>query len=253
MQLRTRLSGSIAKRGVAATAAAVLMVGGGVAVAQTGSNADGASEFGLETAEDAIATNADLDIEDLCENQAPDAPFCNGPSIPEPPVEPVEVDVEEFEALDEDPAEVTDAEIVENAAAFSEWVRSIDSDWGCIRGHLVSTAARNGPLNDDFEELTFESPEAAAEWLDIRDHRCVEAVLQPAESDVSELDAAQTADAERPSDAGPPEDTGPRYDEVPPEHANENVPEEAGPPEDAGPPEGARPPDDAGPPSGQGN
>jgi len=260
MQLPTRLSRFIAKRGVAAAAAAVMMVGGGVAIAQNGTS-DAEEPPGHEVARTAIDGSAGFDIGDFCEEHAPDAAFCAGlleaeevatdePTTAED-ADPQDVELledpeeETLDASDEETLEGSEEDDPENAELFSEWVREIPSEWGCIRGQLVSAAAQAGPLTSDFktflDELEgleegqemFETAEAAAGALGL-EGRCVEVVLEREGAEdngndngngngngnngngnngngngEAEIGTAEHHDAGPPAHAGPPEGAGP--------------------------------------------
>jgi len=258
MQLPTRLSRFIAKRGVAATAAAVMMVGGGVAIAQNGGDAE--EPPGHEVARTAIDGSAAFSIEGFCEDHASEASFCAGLAEDE---EATEEDVtteenDEIELLDEgdeadeadeadevDEGEATsDGVDTENAQAFSAWVREIPSEWGCIRGQLVSAAAQAGPLTSDFETFLeehgledeqgmFDSAREAAEALGL-EGRCVDVVLEREEpedngEEPGDIDTAETSNGGPPEDAGPPAHAGPPEEGV-------SATQGTGPPEGKGPP-----------------
>ena len=246
MQLPTRLSRFIAKRGVAATAAAVMMVGGGVAIAQTGGG-DAEEPPGHEVARNAIGESAAFDIDAFCEEHAPEASFCAGHS---PGHSTRDEDVDTDTDTDTTDVVALDDE-AENAEAFSEWVRSIPSEWGCIRGQLVSAAAQAGPLTSDFEDFLdelggsdgyaddemFETPKAAADYLEL-DGRCVEVALeregQEDNGDNGNGDEQGEINTAENSNGGPPEGASPPAHAGPPER--DSATQGAGPPEGKGPP-----------------
>ena len=178
----------------------------------------------------------------------PDAP---DPDAPDP------------DAVDPDAPDPDDGD---DASAFADWVASIPSDWGCVRGRVISAHAADP--KEGFEGPRFTDIDEAIEALDL-DGRCVEV----ARARAAGADAGPAADrpegagppehAGRPEGAGPPEHAGRPEGAGPPEHAGRpevagasegrgGPPEHAGRPEGAGPPEHAGRPDGAGPPEGRG-
>jgi hypothetical protein len=131
-----------------------------------------------------------------------------------------------------------------NAEAFSAWVQSIPEDWGCVRGKLVSSMARQDHRGSDFEGPTYGSLEEAAADLGMEDRKCVEAAAN-GESDAS----GESEDARVPEDAPSrvPEDVPSGTPEDVPSVASEDVPSsppddvDSGSPEDVPP----SPPDQA--------
>lgn len=91
----------------------------------------------------------------------------------------------------------------ENAEAFSAWVQSIPDDWGCVRGKLVSSMARQHHRGSDFEGPTYGSLEEAAADLGMEDRRCVEAAANGEADEESEIEGSRAPEG---VPSGPPTD-----------------------------------------------
>lgn len=126
-----------------------------------------------------------------------------GPALPDQAsdqagaaVEAEQVEQAEDLELENDPEQQNDPEVQnehagENAEAFSTWVEGLPEDLGCVRGYMVSQAARGDHRGDDFvPPLTVEQATAA-----LADHPCLGG------GDEVELEGDED---ERPEDAGPP-------------------------------------------------
>ncbi len=281
MALRSSLFASLSTRGIAASAAAVLMVGGGVAVAQSGAPSD--TEV-TETA-DGEATE-----QDGSEADGPEGPACpeaatfgldtaNGAGIEgEPDVcedepeteqsqEQEESDIQELnDGTEEDEVvdlEEEDDDVVANeddegdAQAFSEWVSTLPDDLGCLKGQLVSHYARQGPtsfeegdlptIGDSGEALEALTPEGG----DYQPPgRCAERLFDDADGS-SEGDDENGDEVESSSaDAGPPDHAG---TPGPPDHAKERAANAtSNRPSHAGPPSGSDGPGNSGDAPGRG-
>jgi hypothetical protein len=172
-------------------AAGVVVIGGGAAIASPSVSLTGTQQSDEDVVDD------DVEVGEV----APEV---------------VEVDAQDDDPADlaayceehpEDPACEEAGEDAENAEAFSTWAQSVPSEWGCVRGQLVSHAASQGPHGDHIDELDFATAEEAAAYLaDVRedpgflDRTCVANVLGAAEEDEEE-----TAD-EAPEDEALEED-----------------------------------------------
>ena len=210
MALFSSLTGALSSKATVTVGAAVLMVGGGVAIAQGGMST-GQNPPGHDVATEAIIAANDVveDFEALCAegSEWEAAAFCRGESYHPPGL----VDREPDEDPD-DPEENGGADQAD-AQDFSAWVRSLPSEWGCIRGALVSQAAQAGPTEFSLAEAPFD----------------------PTVDEVPIEDAAEAAGFEEP---------WPRCVEVAIARSNGEQP---------GPPDHAGRPDNAGPPAGVGN
>lgn len=123
-----------------------------------------------------------------------------GPDLPEQATDQARTAVEnaeteEVEDLEHDPAVQNDPEVQnehagENAEAFSTWVESLPEDLGCVRGYLVSHAAREDHRGDDFQPPMTEAEARTA----LEGHPCLG-------GDGPEPEGGEGA---RPEDAGPP-------------------------------------------------
>jgi hypothetical protein len=179
-------------------AAAIVVVGGGAAIAAPG--------FGTASDDDVVEIVQELPSDeenlqlmaDACAEEYEGSGVCNGGSYHD------EVPEDEEEGPEE---ELDDPEDGEGAQGFSEWVRSLPSDWGCIRGQLVSYAARQGPHSGAHEELDFETATEAAEFLGIKDRRCAEVAIAKADGEATADEDLETQEAGD-SRGGPPAHAG---------------------------------------------
>lgn len=161
--------------------------------------------------------------------------------------EDLDLDLDPPAALDEDD-EVDTEESDEDTSAFAAWVRSLPSDWGCVRGHVISAHAA-GP-KDGFEGPEYGSIEEAVVDLGL-EGRCVEVAVARVNGASGDGDGEASGSAAEP---GPPahargqkrsgEQTGSADAGRggPPEGRGGPAAERRGPPEGrGGPPEGRGP------------
>lgn len=223
MALLSSLAAALSKKATVTAGAAVLMVGGGVAIAQSGSV--GQNPPGHDVAIGAIiAANDDIaNFEALCAEGSrwERSAFCRGDSYHPPGL--ADRDGDELQDSDE----LAEGEIVEidvqpedngaeegdDAQEFSEWVRSLPGEWGCIRGALVSQAAQagptgferaNAPIDPETGDVTIEGAAEAA-GFDLENlPRCAEVAIARSHGD----QPGPPEHAGRPDHAGPPADNG---------------------------------------------
>ncbi|MDX1511628.1 MAG: hypothetical protein R3249_09790 [Nitriliruptorales bacterium] len=97
----------------------------------------------------------------------------------------------------------------ENATAFSAWVRELPK-LGCIRGQLVSSAAR-GDHRGDFEAPEFDSEEGMLDELELTERRCAEVALSKA-AEAEEGGEELSGEAEGNGHGKPAHAKGPKKD-----------------------------------------